>query len=290
MLKLSKKCVNVGAQAAIFTVFLMILIWITSKNLFEEYVYTVTLATTTPEPVKLINPSKISFNNHTEKLIIVVTPTYRRLTRIPDITRMANTLSHITNFHWIVIEDGTTVIPSVLKILEKSNINFTYLAHKSPKNSPNRGWFQRNKALKFLRKQYRTSGILERGGANGVVYFGDDDNTYDLRLFTDYIRNVKRIGMWGVGFVSGSLVESPRVFNGKVIGFDAEWNPNRYFAIDKAGFALGIQLILNSNVEFRSFCPWGSGKPESCLLEDLRLKREDVEPFGLENEVRFLIF
>jgi galactosylgalactosylxylosylprotein 3-beta-glucuronosyltransferase 3 len=44
----------------------------------------------------------------------------------------------------------------------------------------------------------------------GVVYFGDDDNTYDLRLF-DEIRNVSNVGVWPVGLVDELIVETPQL-------------------------------------------------------------------------------
>ncbi|EGT50850.1 hypothetical protein CAEBREN_17875 [Caenorhabditis brenneri] len=217
----------------------------------------------------------------TDKTIIVVTPTYKRLTRIADFTRMANTLSHISNLHWIVIEDSSSIVPAIQNILTRTNLPFTYLACPSPPNFPNRGWYQRTMALKYIRENHME---LLTGSKKGVVYFGDDDNSYDLRLFTEYIRNVKKIGMWGVGLVAGSLVESPNVSNSSVIGFNVQWSPDRYFAIDMAGFALDLQLILDSDVVFRSSCPSGTGALESCLLEDLGLKREDIEPFGFDRE------
>jgi hypothetical protein len=53
-----------------------------------------------------------------------------------------------------------------------------------------------------------------------IIYFADDDNTYDLRLF-DEIRKTKNLSVFPVGFVgsSGSPgITSPIVKNGKVIG------------------------------------------------------------------------
>lgn len=55
-----------------------------------------------------------------------------------------------------------------------------------------RGWTHRNLALQYVRENYDQN-------RNAVLYFADDDNSYDVRLFNNYIRNVTRIGVWAVG-------------------------------------------------------------------------------------------
>lgn len=47
--------------------------------------------------------------------------------------------------------------------------------------------------LEYIRKHYKNY------GKEAVVYFADDDNSYDVRLFDKYVRNVKTIGVWPVG-------------------------------------------------------------------------------------------
>ena len=79
---------------------------------------------------------------------------------------------------------------------------------------------------------------------DGVIYFADDDNTYDIRVFED-MRYTKRVSVWPVGLVGGLMVEKPKVAADQtVVGWDVAWSPNRPFAIDMAGFAVNYNHFL----------------------------------------------
>ncbi len=135
---------------------------------------------------------------------------------------------------------------------------------------------QRNAGLDLVRKIY--TGI-PLDDVNAVVYFGDDDNSYDLRLFTDYVRHVKRVGIWAVAFSGNTMVEMPKVQNGTVIGWDTSFALKRKFATDMAGFAVNLKELLKAkDARFHEKCR--SSQFESCFLSQLQIKKEDMEPFG----------
>lgn len=113
---------------------------------------------------------------------------------------------------------------------------------------------------------------------NDVVFFGDDDNAYDYKVFDEYIRKVKVMGTWAVGNSAGALVESPRVNDGKLVGWDVRFRPERKYAVDMAGFALNIDVLLNSNATFHLKC--AGDVPENCLLQQVNVPLEKIEPFG----------
>ncbi|WKY08486.1 hypothetical protein Q1695_007762 [Nippostrongylus brasiliensis] len=212
-------------------------------------------------------------------LIIVITPTYMRPERLGDLTRLSNTLRLVPHVYWIVVEDGNSTNPLVEGILNRTNHRFTYLSGITPKGYNHRGWYQRSLAITYLRKNAER---ITRYYRTAVVYFADDDNSYDTRVFTDYIRNVRKLGMWAVGLSGGRYVEYPVAVNGTVI-FNA-WTPKRTFAIDMAGFAINLEYILASSAVFGKHCPRGYEAPETCFLEDLGFKRTDIEVFGDKNE------
>uniref|UniRef100_A0A0N4ZEA9 Galactosylgalactosylxylosylprotein 3-beta-glucuronosyltransferase n=1 Tax=Parastrongyloides trichosuri TaxID=131310 RepID=A0A0N4ZEA9_PARTI len=211
-------------------------------------------------------------------LIFVITPTYKRYTRIADMTRMSNTLRHVPNIHWILIEDGEEKSELLVELLDHSKIPYTYLVYKTAAGYPRRGWYQRDMALTYLRENHKK---LTVGYDHAVVFFGDDDNSYDTRLFTDYISNVKTVGIWAVGLVGGAPFESPKVENGKVVGWHVRWMPKRKFATDMAGFAFSLKSVLDHpKALFGKSCKRGGGAPEPCLLEDLGFNSSMLEPFG----------
>lgn len=83
-------------------------------------------------------------------LIIVITPTYQRSDRLADMTRTSNTLKHIKNIHWIIVEDGPDISPNVERLLKRSKISFTYLYAETPPE------------LRVNRKSNRCSQFIQR--------------------------------------------------------------------------------------------------------------------------------
>ena len=120
-------------------------------------------------------------------IIYIITPTYARFTQLADLNRLKNTLLHVPKVFWVIVEDGRNKSRRVTKFLSETNIPHVHLFEESPKvvNKPdNTSWIkhkgvcQRNKAIKWL-------GTLKTDP--GVVYFADDDNSYDIRLFEEVI-------------------------------------------------------------------------------------------------------
>lgn len=158
------------------------------------------------------------------------------------------------------------------------NFKYTHLHSLTPKKFKTketdhnwlkpRGVWQRNEALKWLRANIDDS--------NGVVYFGDDDNTYDWKLFDD-IRFTTKVSVFPVGLVGGLLVEKPIVENGKVVGFNSVWKPTRRYPIDMSAFAINLKLILDKpDAYFSPNVP--RGYQETHLLSQLIDSIDELEP------------
>ena len=129
-------------------------------------------------------------NYHEMPVIYLITPTNNRNdVQLADLTRLRNTLWLVPKIVWILVEDSETKTSKISNFLAYSKLPYVHLSEKTPDDqivqpnekswSKSRGVFQRNKALAWLRDN---QSILD---TNGVVYFADDDNTYDIRLFEE---------------------------------------------------------------------------------------------------------
>ena len=193
--------------------------------------------------------------------IFVVTPTYQRNEQLADLTRMGQTLMHDENIFWIVVEDSDTKSGLVQRLLERIGPHLAgYVQLATPtveKQNPNlkthqdisRGGHQRNIALKWISENRQL--LDQKSHGKAYIYFADDDNTYDIRLF-DKIRKVKNIGIWPVGLIARSLYEGPICdpTNSFITGWRSNYMPERFCCCDMASFAFSLQFYLEAKDVF----------------------------------------
>ncbi|XP_061683058.1 galactosylgalactosylxylosylprotein 3-beta-glucuronosyltransferase 1 isoform X6 [Syngnathoides biaculeatus] len=216
-----------------------------------------------------------------DKDIVEVVRTDRPVQKA-ELTRLANTFLHVPNLHWILVEDSQRRTPLVTRLLRDTGLNYTHLNVETPRNyklrgdtrDPRipRGTMQRNLALRWLRETFKANSTQA-----GIVYFADDDNTYSLELFEE-MRSTQKVSVWPVAFVGGLRYESPKVnAAGKVYGWKTVFDPHRPFAIDMAGFAINLRLILFKPQAYFKLRGVKGGYQESSLLREL-VTLNDLEP------------
>nr|CAB3224854.1 beta-1,3-glucuronosyltransferase [Phallusia mammillata] len=220
-----------------------------------------------------------SVNEELLPTIYAITPTYARWTQKADLTRLSQTLLHVKNFHWIVVEDADRKTLLVTKFLSNCGLKYTHLNAKTDQNfklkdsDPNwlmpRGVAQRNTGLTWIRNNISPQ-------TEGYLYFMDDDNTYDLQLFKE-IRTTQLASAWPVGLSGGLKFEGPGFCkDGKVLSWYTAWKPERPFPIDMAGFAVNIKLLFQyKEAGFSNATP--RGYLESHFLTGLHLTINDME-------------
>ncbi|CAL7940025.1 unnamed protein product [Xylocopa violacea] len=212
--------------------------------------------------------------------LYIITPTYRRPEQIPELTRMSHTLMLVKNVHWLVIEDATVATKQVTRLLERTGLKFEHLTapmpekYKQKKGAKPRGVSNRNRGLQWIRAN----------ATNGVFYFADDDNTYDIALF-DELRKTKRVSMFPVGLCTKFGLSSPIIKNGKFVGFYDGWIAGRKFPVDMAGFAVNVKFL---HERPNATMPFKAGYEEDGFLKSLApLEPKDIE-FLADNCTRVL--
>jgi len=207
-------------------------------------------------------------------IVFVITPTYNRATQLADMTRLAQTLMLVKNIFWIVVEDSYTISNQISALLNRTCIPYAHLLGPRPKTHldkrSGRGVSNRRKGLDWLRTNYYNKTVP------GVIYFADDDNSYDIRVFEE-MRDTEKVSVWPVGLVYTLGISSPilNTTTGKVIGFHDPYTKRRRFAVDMAGFAVNLRYFLSMP---KANMPYKAGYEEDYFIRSLKVQYDDLEP------------
>ncbi|XP_017494322.1 PREDICTED: galactosylgalactosylxylosylprotein 3-beta-glucuronosyltransferase S-like [Rhagoletis zephyria] len=189
-------------------------------------------------------------------------------------TRLAQTLRLVPDIFWIVIEDAHNTSKTVEDLLLRSGVPYVHLLGPRPATHMDkrsgRGVSNRLKAFEWLRENYL--GTEQKG----VIYFADDDNAYDTRVFEE-MRDTKVVSMFPVGLLPTLGLSTPIVSSktGKIIGFHDPFIGRRKFAVDMAGFAVNLQFFLQQK---KATMPYKVGYEEDYFLKSLGVKIWQLEP------------
>lgn len=200
--------------------------------------------------------------------IYIITPTFPRQEQIPELTRFAQTLMNVPSIHWIIADDSNVTNKRVLDYLDYSGIPHTYLLTPMPE--------------KYKHNTFKPKGVANRNGGlqwvrehatKGVVYFADDDNTYDLRVFQE-MRYTNRVSMWPVGLVTSAGISTPVLKGGEFFTWYDGWQADRKFPVDMAGFAVSVQYLLQMA---DAKMPYTAGYEEDGFLKSLKINPQEIE-------------
>ncbi|XP_076222786.1 glucuronyltransferase P isoform X1 [Nomia melanderi] len=155
-----------------------------NKNAFDDAGNNSSSRVSRISKISATSQARTSLDRHRQEPVdplYIITPTYRRPEQIPELTRMSHTLMLVKNVHWLVIEDATVATKQVTELLERTGLKFDHLTapmpekYKQKKGAKPRGVSNRNRGLQWIRAN----------ATDGVFYFADDDNTYDVALFDE---------------------------------------------------------------------------------------------------------
>uniref|UniRef100_A0A1A9ULU4 Galactosylgalactosylxylosylprotein 3-beta-glucuronosyltransferase n=1 Tax=Glossina austeni TaxID=7395 RepID=A0A1A9ULU4_GLOAU len=207
-------------------------------------------------------------------IIYFITSTYPWREQMPKLLKLGYTLQHVPRLHWIVTDFYPTCNQYLSAFLYKFHIPFTHLSNHLldgvyedfDKFEP-QGFEEKEAGIEWLRTHNITSGIL---------YFGNDDNAYDLKLFQE-IRSTRLVSMFPVGrTMDANGISGPLVREGKIVGFLTPRENGRRWPVDMAGFALNLSYM----PKYLNAGTMPDYEEEDYLLRCLALNMDVIEPKG----------
>ena len=110
---------------------------------------------------------------------------------------------NVDNLVWIIGEDSEMCTDLVHNLLQRFQIPHVHVICPMPaiymniENKP-KGVACRRAAMEYVLENHDWNQDVA-----GILYFADDDNTYDLKLFEE-IRKTQNVSMFPVGFIGNT--------------------------------------------------------------------------------------
>lgn len=211
--------------------------------------------------------------------LYIVTATFPRPEQLAELTRLGQTLKHVKNMMWIVADDAPQPTKQIMNLLYRLKISHKYVLGQMPKRfwsweAQPKGVANRNNGVNWV-----LSHVDQIKDDRGVLYFADDDNTYDLKLFTE-IRKTRRVSVFPVGFVSGRPVSTPVIKNGRIVEFYEGWIGGRTYPLDMAGFAVTIKQLKMAAGRDSIAMPYSHTDQENGFLKALGIPPYEFQPLA----------
>ncbi|KAK4558907.1 hypothetical protein RGQ29_008245 [Quercus rubra] len=174
-----------------------------------------------------------------QKLLIIVTPTYARPFQAYYLIRLAHTLKLVPPpLLWIVVE-MTSQSAETADILRRTGVVYRHLVcNKNVSDIKDKYIHQRNVALSHIETHH----------LDGIVYFADDANFYLAELFEE-MRQIRRFGTWMVAKLTGNgsknILEGPICNGSQVTGWHISGSNGRFqrFHAEMSGFAFNSTIL-----------------------------------------------
>ena len=212
--------------------------------------------------------------------IYIITSTHPHYTQKLDLTSLCQTLMHVPNLVWIVVEASTVKSRVIGKVLERCLVPSVHLNVPEASSSIE----QRNVGLRFL-----TTVLCSVERCRGVVCFGNDGTKYDVRLFNE-IRKTRGVSVFTAAFSGGMLAEGPLCRDGRVdTWMFLNSSLSRVFPVSSLGLAVHTELLLqHPSIQFGTTLQgsWIEDELiETAFLKHLGLAQDQLECRSDEKEV-----
>ena len=211
----------------------------------------------------------ISINTRFIPKLFIITPTYERVTQFPDLINVVQSIavSHIPT-QLIIVEDThfefcSKTVQRIKNLYNYPNslINFTLLTQESPLNKHElRGWKQRNTALNWAVDYVKN---FKSRTNKMVVYFADDDNTFNSDIFKEFTKIGKidkkhTVGMLPIGGIKNDEWNNSGIHGNTfqcreniVVQIHNKFEANRHFPVDMANFAFKMDKLISAGSSAR---------------------------------------